>query len=88
MEKIRTATATDVKNRFGQFLELAQREPVAIEKTGRRVAVIISEEEYNRLSALDDAYWIERAKQAAATGFLSPEATMEFVQKRLAGETP
>lgn len=44
-----TITATDAKNRFGQVLEEAQREPVRVQKSGRDVAVIISAAEYERL---------------------------------------
>jgi prevent-host-death family protein len=42
-------TATDAKNRFGQVLEMAQAEPVRIQKNGRDVAVVLSPEQYNRL---------------------------------------
>jgi prevent-host-death family protein len=44
-------TATDAKNRFGQLLEMARTEPVRIQKNGRDVAVVLSPEEYARLSA-------------------------------------
>ncbi len=46
-----TMTATDVKNRFGEALDTAQREPVMIRKNGRNVAVLLSAEEYETLSA-------------------------------------
>ena len=39
-------TATDAKNRFGQVLEMAQAEPVRIQKNGRDVAVVLSPEQY------------------------------------------
>ncbi len=42
-------TATDAKNRFGQMLELCQREPVTIEKSGRRHSVLISASRYDEL---------------------------------------
>jgi prevent-host-death family protein len=42
-------TATDAKNRFGQVLEMAQAEPVRIQKNGRDVAVVLSAEEYGKL---------------------------------------
>ena len=42
-------TATDAKNRFGQMLEMAQAEPVHVQKNGRDVAVVISPEEFRRL---------------------------------------
>jgi prevent-host-death family protein len=42
-------TATDAKNRFGQVLEMAQAEPVRIQKNGRDVAVVLSPEQYAAL---------------------------------------
>ncbi len=39
-------TATDAKNKFGQLLEDARREPVHIQKNGRDVAVVLSPEEF------------------------------------------
>ncbi len=44
-------TATDAKNRFGQVLEMAQAEPVHVQKNGRDVAVVLSPEQYRRLLA-------------------------------------
>lgn len=41
--------ATDAKNRFGQLLEMAQVEPVHVQKNGRDVGVVISPEQYERL---------------------------------------
>lgn len=48
-------TATDAKNRFGQVLEMAQAEPVRIQKNGRDVAVVLSPEQYARLVAGSEA---------------------------------
>jgi prevent-host-death family protein len=42
-------TATEAKNRLGQMLEHAQREPVFIAKSGRPHSVLISAEQYERL---------------------------------------
>ena len=42
-------TATEAKNRFGQVLEHAQRNPVVIEKAGRRHSVVLSAAQYDRL---------------------------------------
>ncbi|MFO1287164.1 MAG: type II toxin-antitoxin system prevent-host-death family antitoxin [Rubrivivax sp.] len=44
-------TATEAKNRLGQMLEHAQREPVFIEKSGRRHSVLLSAEMYDALVA-------------------------------------
>lgn len=52
---MRSMTATDAKNRFGQVLEMAQAEPVHIQKNGRDVGIVISPEEFARLKAGADA---------------------------------
>jgi len=43
-------SARDAKNGFGRLIDLARAEPVAIEKYGRSVVVVIAVEEYERLS--------------------------------------
>lgn len=47
---MKTLTASEAKNRFGMLLDWARQEPVLIEKQGRQVAVMLSVEEYERLS--------------------------------------
>ena len=44
-------TATEAKNRFEQLLEMAQAEPVHVQKDGRDVGVVISPEQYRELVA-------------------------------------
>ena len=44
-------TATEAKNRFEQLLEMAQAEPVHVQKDGRDVGVVISPEQYRELGA-------------------------------------
>ena len=44
--------ARDAKNSFGRLIDTARAEPVAINKYGRTVVVVIAIEEYNRLTAL------------------------------------
>jgi prevent-host-death family protein len=53
-----TMSATDAKNRFGELLERARREPVEVQKNGRTVGVMISAEEY-------EAYKTAQARPAA-----------------------
>ena len=43
---MRTMSAKDAKNHFGELLLEAQKAPVTIEKNGRPVAVLLSIEEY------------------------------------------
>jgi prevent-host-death family protein len=47
-------TATEAKNRLGQMLEACQREPVVIEKSGRRHSVLLSAEQYDALVAASE----------------------------------
>jgi prevent-host-death family protein len=78
-----TASATDVKNRFGEYMDAAQKEAVSVEKTGRPCVVIVSKEEHDRLRALEDAYWAGRADEAKSSGFLGPDATIARMRARL-----
>jgi prevent-host-death family protein len=48
-------TATEAKNRLGQMLDHCQREPVVIEKSGRRHSVLISATQYDALLAAAQA---------------------------------
>ncbi len=80
---MKIATATEVKNRFGEFLEEARNEPVVISKTGRKAGVLLSWAEFERLIALEDKWWAKRAKDAERKGYLGPDATERFIRKRM-----
>ena len=49
---MRSMTALEAKNRFGELLDAAQREPVTITKHGRPVAFVVSAEDYKELESL------------------------------------
>lgn len=57
---MKSMSAKDAKNAFGLLLDTARAEPVTIEKHGRAVVVVLSVEEFERLSA-------GRAEKAGAT---------------------
>lgn len=63
-------TATDAKNRLGQMLEACQREPVIIEKSGRRHSVLLSARQYDALVAA-------AAGAPSAEGALPPPRTAD-----------
>ena len=46
---VKTLSAKDPKQRFGELMYTVQREPVSIEKHGRAVAVVLSEVEYEEM---------------------------------------
>lgn len=84
---MKEATATEAKNRFGHLLDEAMTEPVAIDKNGRPVAVIMSFAEYQRLTELEDRYWGEKALKAVKSGFLSEGETAVWLEGKLNAET-
>ena len=59
-------TATEAKNRLGQMLEHCQREPVVIEKSGRRHSVLISAAQYDALVAASRGTSAELPPRTAA----------------------
>ena len=75
-----TVSATEIKNRLGQYLARVAVEPVAIEKNGRPVAVLLSFEEYELLQRSDDFFWGQAARAAEAEGFLSAEDSLKYLQ--------
>ncbi|WP_347888073.1 type II toxin-antitoxin system Phd/YefM family antitoxin [Nitrosomonas europaea] len=58
---MKAITAKDAKNKFGEMLDTAQREPLTIEKHGRAVAVIMSVQEYQQMK-------LERLRAKLAAG--------------------
>lgn len=78
------ASATEVKNRFGEFMEKARHTPVTVEKTGRKYVVMMNHEEFERLQALEDRYWAMAAAEAEKSGYIGQEETMKILTKRTA----
>ena len=60
MESFRASKA---KNKFGELLDNARREPVIIEKHARPTAVLMAYEEYQRLQEIEDRFLAERADE-------------------------
>jgi prevent-host-death family protein len=46
---MKTLTTTSARARFGELIDMAQSEPVGIQRHGRDVAVVLSPEEFRRL---------------------------------------
>ncbi|TVQ38924.1 MAG: type II toxin-antitoxin system Phd/YefM family antitoxin [Wenzhouxiangella sp.] len=83
---MKTFTALEAKNRFGQVIDAAQREPVTVTRQGRPSVVILSAEEYQRRQ---DRAWRnllgvmeEAGRYAAAQGL-----TEDILDKLLADES-
>jgi prevent-host-death family protein len=81
-----TVAATELKNKLGQVIEQARREPVFVKSHGRNTVVIVDHEEFARLRRMEDAYWAAKADEAAKSGFLSPEDTLARLTERMTEE--
>lgn len=82
---MKTITATELKNKTGETLDAAQREHVAIEKNGRPIAVIIPQADYERLTKLENDYWLARVEAAEKSGYIGTESTTAFFKEMLKG---
>ena len=82
-----TITSKEAQNHFGELIDTAQREAVTINRRGRPVAVVLSNDRYRALEALEDALWAARARQAAEAGFVGPKETMSFIKEMLSADT-
>jgi prevent-host-death family protein len=80
---MKTVTATELKTKTGETLDAAQREPVAIEKNGRAIAVIVPQADYERLIAMENDYWLARVEAAEKSGFIGTDATSNFFKETL-----
>ncbi len=73
----------EAQNNFGDLMNSAIKEPIAIHKYGKPSAVLISHEEYMKFCKLEDLYWLNKAKRAENGGFLSEDETEEFLAQIL-----
>lgn len=78
-----TFTAKEAKNNFGRLLDEARRSPVAINKNGRKVAFVVSYEDYSHFEDIIDAYWGRKAKLAEKGGFLTVAESKKFIDSVL-----
>ena len=60
-------TATELQSKTGAIIDQALLTPVQVTRNKRSVIVLLSTQEYKRLTALEDAYWGEMATIAAST---------------------
>jgi prevent-host-death family protein len=68
---MKSFNAKDAKTHFGRLIDTAIREPVSITRNGRQVAVVLSVQDFERLAAMEDAWWARRAERNEEDGFLS-----------------
>ncbi len=77
---ITTFSAKEAKNNFGRLLDEAREAPIAVEKNGRRVVVVISAVDYDEFEAQRDAYWGSLASKASKKGYIGVSKSMKFLK--------
>jgi prevent-host-death family protein len=83
---MKTITATELKYKTSETIATAQHEPVSVEKNGRAVVVILPQADYERLTKIENDYWLARLESANDSGYIGTEATANFFKQRLAGD--
>jgi prevent-host-death family protein len=73
-------TATELKNRLGRYLDVAETNPVFVRKSGRSKSVLISNAMYEKFLAYEDAYWASKAKIVEAEGYLGDKDSEELLR--------
>ena len=74
-------SATELKNRLGQYLDVAETDPVIVKKSGRIKSVLISNATYEKFLAYEDAFWANKAKQAEDEGYLGTKASEDLLKR-------
>ena len=83
---MRRVSATEIKNRLGQYMDYAIASPILIEKQGRPTVVLLAVAEYDRLIALEDAYWAQKALEAEKSGWVGQAEAERLLKAGLSAE--
>ena len=62
---MRRVSARDAKNHFGELIDTARATPVAVEKHGRAVVIVLAVEEYERLVLAADGARAKRSPRVS-----------------------
>ena len=80
---MRTLTANEAKTQFGQFIDMAQREPVRVMRRERVVGVLVSAEDYEAMRQ----FYANRLQHNLATSSaqseqagMTPQARQELLR--------
>ena len=79
---MQTFTANQAKTNFGQFLDLAQREPVSVTRHDRVVGVMVSAQDYEAMRqfyANRLLHTLDRTADSAAAAGLTDETLTQLL---------
>jgi prevent-host-death family protein len=80
---LKTFAASDFKSRLGDMFMAAAREPVQITKRGKEAYVLMSEDQFRRFEAMEDALWAARAAEAMKSGFVGTDKAQALLDDLL-----
>jgi prevent-host-death family protein len=72
-------TATEFKLRLGRYLDVAETDPVVVEKSGHPKSVLISHAMYQHFLETEDHYWAIQAKKAEKGGYLGEQESRDLL---------
>jgi len=81
---MKTVAAKEAKNRFGQLIDDAQRQPVTVEKNGRPFVVVQSYEDFQiaqqaKMTSLRSAIDEARVEYAEGRGMLFDQSAVDRI---------
>ncbi|WKJ89862.1 type II toxin-antitoxin system Phd/YefM family antitoxin [Methylomonas montana] len=83
---MQTFTANEAKTRFGEFLDIAQREPVRVTRHDRVVGVMVSAEDYEAMRTFY-ADRLSKTMDETADAVEKAGMTPEILEQLLADES-
>ncbi len=79
--------ASDLKTQIGAMFMEAAREPVQITRHGTASFVLMSEERFRQLEAIEDSMWAKRAKKALKSGFVGTDKAEALLREALSAKS-
>ncbi|WKJ90930.1 type II toxin-antitoxin system Phd/YefM family antitoxin [Methylomonas montana] len=76
---MKTINATQAKQSFGELLNNAQQEPVAIQKHQKDFAILVSSARYQELLAFEDTCLHNLAVLAEQEGYIGADASKNLL---------
>jgi prevent-host-death family protein len=80
---MKTYSAKDAKEHFGELMDNVQREPVTIEKYGRPVAVVMSQVEFEEMKLERLRLILGEGKAQADRGEFAADSSLESLLAEL-----
>jgi prevent-host-death family protein len=80
---MKTYSTCKARNKFAELIDESRREPVAIERHGRVVAVMLAKEDFDYYNQLDDEKWMNYTTVPAENMTQEINARIEKLEKKL-----